>query len=397
MPSARCRLGMAAACRRAALLAGLLIGTASAEAEEIRVDLDLPGDPHVTGRIGPDGFAFEVALEGKLDKLEPAWIRIHTRQQGRWNTPKLDTGRYLTGQFDPGKPTEIRLKSTLVFDLESGERRYGQERDRVGREAQRLAQGKDKGARTAALWRLLRERIAAIRKENIEGRARLDGRAARTSPPLPRRAGDSEKVESLERILKRQCVWQNVADVLRSSGFPPPDAESGTGFNESRKFATEIHQAVQGIGAKPQFLRDSQKNALIKGHQYSFTATFVPKLSSAEADLLWKTAPAVRLADGLVRQARLEGSLDRRRGRTVQWWRVECNTPKRIEADMIKGGGDCFWRWIDGPKRDGRYIRVMLHNPGTRYRLKLTLRGATKGDAVIVYDGPLGAPTKGPF
>ena len=64
---------------------------------------------------------------------------------------------------------------------------------------------------------------------------------------------------------------------------------------------------------------------------------------------------------------------------------------------MTKGDGDCFWTWVEGPDAGTRYIRLLLHSPGTRYRLNLSLSGASKGEELTLFDGPLNAPVKGPF
>jgi hypothetical protein len=394
-----CNLQFAILFRRAVLvfaLACLLI--APLRGDEIRIDLDKPSDPHVKPRIDAAGFALHVERAGYLQKLEPTTIRIETKQKGRWIEPRLETGRYLKADFDAENPRQVRIESTLKFDLAAGERRFTQERDWTHKEANRRTGGKDGGQLTKARKQVLIERINAIRDENIKAGADKRGKATPHCPPLPRPvAGEFEKPEALERILKEQCLWPGVAEVIKATGFPPPEEQDHADFAASLGMAEEVRQAMMGNRGTLRYLKEGQFNALADGSRYEFSARFVPELPGAPIDLLWENAPAVRLADGVIKRAQLEGSLDRERGQTVQWWRVECETFPKLDAKMVRGDGDCFWTWVETPDAHSRYVRVLLHSPGTRYRLMLSLIGASKGEDVTLYDGPVNAPTKGPF
>ena len=189
-----------------------------------------------------------------------------------------------------------------------------------------------------------------------------------------------------------------MAQALKATGFPPPDdIEHSQEFAASQAMAEEIQKSLMGITINPRYLSTGQYQALSKGHHYQFSVRFVPELSNAPVDRLWKTAPGVRLSEGLVKRAQLEGSLDRQRGQTVEWWRVDCDAFPDIRAQMLKGDGDCFWTWVEGTQAGTRYIRVLLHSPGTRYKLNLTLSGATKGEELTLFDGPVNAPAQAPF
>jgi hypothetical protein len=365
-------------------------------AEDIRVNLDRRDDPHAVPRLEDRGFAIHVEAAGYLQKLEPTNIHIETQQKGRWGDPRVDAGRYLKAQFDAEKPENIRIETTLKFDLSAGERRYSQERDVIQREAQKRAGGKE-GAATKARTQLLLERIAAIREENIKAGADKRGKSTLHTPPLPRQALTFEKVDVLERLLKEQCAWQSVAEVFKATQFQPPDEHENPDFAASMLMAEEIRQAMMGNKLPPRYLSDSQYKALEQGSHYQFSARFIPEVSGVNVDTMWHGAPAVRLADGLVKRATLEGSLDRSRGQTVAWWRVESEAPNRLQLQLTKGDGDCFWTWVETPDSHVRYLRLLLHSPGTRYRMNLILSGASKGEEVTLYDGPVNAPTKAPF
>jgi hypothetical protein len=371
--------------------------TAAPRAEDIRVDLDNRGDSRVKPKVDAAGFSICVDAAGYLQKLEPTTIRIETQQKGQWVDPQLDAGRYLKTEFDSEKPQNVRIESTLKFDLAAGEQRFLKEREWVQREVEKRAGGKD-GAKTKARTQLLLERIAAIREENIKAGADKRGKGTLHSPPLPRQALNFEKPDVLERLLKEQCSWQSVAEVFKATQFQPPDEKDFPDFAASAVMAEEIRQAMMGIKFTPRHLTESQYKALEQGSHYQFTAQFIPEVPGATVDMLWKNAPAVRLADGVVKRATLEGSLDRTRGQTVAWWRVECDTPNRMQPpQMAKGDGDCFWTWVETPDEHVRYLRMLLHSPGTRYRMNLGLIGAAKGEEVTLYDGPLNAPAKAPF
>jgi hypothetical protein len=375
-----------------------LAPTNPSRAEEIRIDLEKRGESHVTPRVRPDGFSLDVRADGHPVKLEPTTIRIDTQQQGRWLDVQLDAGRYLRTQYDPERPTQIRIESTLKFDLNAGDQRFARERDAIQREAQTRAGGKDAAALARARQQLMMERIAAIRAENVKAGANPRGRTIRHAPPLPRAALEFDKPEAVERILREQCRWQGVAQVFQATGFPPPDEKEHPDFAASQTMAEEIQQAVLGIrGAGHKILSDNQQNAIVENSRYVFAARFVPAIPGAASDLLWKSAPAVRLQDALVRRARLEGTLDRERGRVVEWWRVESDEPQRIDAQLTMGDGDCFWTWVEGPDPEVRFVRLLLHSPATRYRLTVSLPEADRGEEVTLYDGPLGAPDKAPY
>lgn len=383
------------------LFFGAVVAVAmSLRAEDIRINLDQPGDARVKPRIDANGFAIRVEIDSHLQKSGPVAIHIDTQQTGRWRDATLEVGRYLTKQFDSEKPQELRLETTLKFDLAAGERRFTQERDAVNKKAhERTGGGRDKGALERAKKQLLLERIAAIRDENINAGADKRGKATRNAPALPRQALDFEKPEALENILRLQCRWQSVADVFKATAFAPPEEKEhpDLAFAAADAMAEEIQKALAGIKFTAKHLIDGQQRVLDDGGRYHFTADFVPTLADAPADMLWKAAPAVRIADGFVKRAQLEGSLDRERGPGVEWWRVECDTFPKLDAKMIRGDGDCFWTWVEGPRPHERFVRVLLHSPGTRYRLNLQLSGAAKGEELLVYDGPVNAPAKGPF
>jgi hypothetical protein len=366
-------------------------------AEEITIDLDRREDARVKARVDDEGFAIHVDAYGHLHKLEPTTIRIVTQQKGRWADARLEAGRYLKTQFDPEKPQNIRIETTLVFDLAAGDRRFSQERDAIQREVQKRVAGKEAAAIKAKAEVLL-ERIAAIREENINAGADKRGKTTLHTPPLPRQALNFEKVDVLERLLKEQCSWQSVAEVFKATQFQPPDERENNDFGASLAMAEEIRQAMMGNkGITPRYLSESQFKALETGSQYQFKTRFVPEISGEVQDTLWRNAPALRLADGLVRRAALEGSLDRSRGQTVAWWRVESDAPNRIQQQLDKGDGDCFWTWVETPQSQVRYLRILLHSRGTRYRMNLNLTGAAKGEELTLYDGPAGAPAKAPF
>ncbi len=365
-------------------------------AEDIRVDLDKRDDPHVKSRIDATGFAIQVEVEGYLQKLEPKVIRLETQQKGRWIDPKLVAGRYLKTDFDSKKPETMTIETTLKFDLEAGERRFAQEREAVQREAQKRTGGKD-GAVAKARTQLLLERIAALREENIKAGAAKHGKATLHAPPLPRQALNFEKPDAIERLLKEQCCWQSVAEVFKATAFSPPDEKEFPDFAASLVMAEEIRQAMMGIRFTPRYLSESQYKALEQGSHFVFASRFVPELSDSTTDTLWRNAPAVRLADGLVKRAALEGGLNRERGSVVAWWRVACETPNQIQPQMAKGDGDCFWTWVETPDAHVRYLRFLLHSPETRYRMNLSLIGAAKGEELTLYDGPFDPPAKGPF
>ncbi len=378
------------------LCATLSVGSRAA-ADDIRIDLEKRDDARVIARIDAGGFAIHVDAEGHLPKPEPTMLLIQTQQKGRWTDVNLETGRYLKPDWDPADPRQVRLESTLQFDFDAGEKRYVVERDWIQKEAQRRVGGKDATATNRARQQLLLERIAAIRDENIKAGADRRGKATLHAPPLPRVALNYEKPDALERLLKEQCYWQSVAEVFKATGFPPPDDREFPDFAASATMANEILQALAGIKVSARHLNEGQFNALAAGNRYRLTARFIPEVPTAPIDTLWRAAPAVRLADGLVKRATLEGGLDRNRGQVVQWWRIECETPKKIQPQMIKGDGDCFWTWVASPDEHVQYLRLLLHSPGTRYRMSLNLSTATKGEEVTLFDGPFNPPAKAPF
>jgi hypothetical protein len=383
------------------VFAVVLICTAGGlRAEDIRINLDDRNDSRVNPKIDAAGFSIYAEASGYLQKLEPTTIRIETQQKGQWVDPQLEAGRYLKTDFDAEKPQLIHIETTLRFDLAAGEQRFSKEREWIQREVEKRTGGKDGGAKIKARTQLLLERIDAIRKENIEAGADKRGKGTLHSPPLPRVALNYEKPDALERLLKEQCYWQPVAEVFKATQFQPPESDDRDhpDFAASAVMADEIRQAMMGIKFAPRHLSDSQYKALEQGSHYSFTAQFIPEIPGSTVDMLWKNAPAVRLADGVVKRATLEGSLDRARGQTVAWWRVECDTPNRMQPpQMAKGDGDCFWTWVETPDEHVRYLRMLLHSPGTRYRMNLGLIGSAKGEEVTLYDGPLNAPAKAPF
>src|SRR5262245_27463477 len=107
----------AGGCRMAITSLVLTLILAPPVSDEIRVDLDRRDDAHVKARLDGAGYAIVVEVDGYLQKLEPATIRMETQQKGSWGEPRLDIGRYLKTQFDPEKPQEVRIETTLVFDL----------------------------------------------------------------------------------------------------------------------------------------------------------------------------------------------------------------------------------------------------------------------------------------
>jgi hypothetical protein len=365
--------------------------------EDIRIDLTRRDDPHAVYRLDDAGFVIVAEVDGYLQKMEPTTIRIETQQKGRWEGASVDAGRYLKTDFDTNKPENVRIETTLKFDMGAGERRFSQERDLVQRETQKRAGGKE-GAAAKARTQVLLERIAAIREENIKSGADKRGKGTLHSPPLPRQALNFEKVDALERLLKEQCYWQSVAEVFKATQFQPPSEErDNADFSASMVMAEEMRQAMMGNKFTPRYLSDSQYKALEQGSHYRFSARFIPEASAANSDALWRNAAAVRLADGVLKRASLEGSLDRARGVTVAWWRVESDSFNRVQVQMNKGDGDCFWNWVETPDAHVRYLRLLLHSSGTRYRVNLGIAGATKGEEVTLYDGPVNAPTKAPF
>jgi hypothetical protein len=365
-------------------------------AEEIRVDLDRRDAAHARSRIDGSGFAIHVQVEGYLQKLEPATIRLTTQQKGEWLEARLNAGRYLKTQFDPEKPQQIVVESTLVFDLTAGDRRFSQERDAIQREVQQRVAGKE-AALAKARTEVFMERIAAIRDENIKAGADKRGKSALHTPPLPRQPLNFEKTDQLERLLKEQCSWQTVAEVFKATQFQPPSERDNDDFAAAMVMAEEIRKAMMGIKFTPRYLSESQYRALESGSRYEFAVRFVPALADTAQDMLWKSAPALRLTDGVVKRASLEGTLDRARGQTVAWWRVESETPHLVQPQMAKGDGDCFWTWVETPESDVRYLRILLHSPGTRYRMNLALQGVSKGEEVTLYDGPVTAPHQAPY
>jgi hypothetical protein len=361
---------------------------APAAAEDIVIDLDRRQDSHVRARVDESGFAIHVEAGGYLQKLEPTTIRIVTQQKGSWLDPRLEVGRYLKTQFDPERPQNIRIETTLVFDLAAGERRFLQERDAIQREVQKRVAGKEGAVVIKARTEVLLERIAAIRQENITAGADKRGKSTLHAPPLPRQALNFEKVDALERLLKEQCSWRAVAEVFQATQFQPPGERENADFAASMAMAEEIRQAMMGNKVTPRYLSESQYKMLESGSHYQFNARFLPEIPGATQDTLWRNAPALRLADGLVKRATLGGTLDRTRGQTVAWWRVESDAPNRIQQQMTQGDGDCFWTWVDTPESHVRYLRILLHSPATRYRMNLNLAGAAKGEELTLYDGP---------
>jgi hypothetical protein len=373
----------------------LVLLSAPAAAEDMRIDLERRDDARVTYRLDESGFAIVVEVEGNLQKLEPASIHIATQQKGRWEGAQLDVGRYLKAEFDADKPQVARVETTLKFDLGEGERRFSQERDLVQREILRRAGSKEDSPK--ARNQILLERISAIRDENISAGADKRGKTGLHTPPLPRQALNFEKTDALERLLKDQCSWKSVADVFKATQFQPPDERDSSDFSASATMAEEIRQAMMGIKFSPRYLSDSQYRTLEQGSHYRLTARFIPEVAGIKTDGLWRNAPALRLADGVVKRATLEGSLDRARGIPVAWWKVESESPTRVQVQMTKGDGDCFWNWVETPNNQVRYLRLLLHSPGTRYRVSLSISGAAKGEEVMLYDGPVNAPVKAPF
>jgi hypothetical protein len=365
-------------------------------AEDIRINLDQRDDSRVVPRLDASGFAIHIDASGHLQKLEPTTILIETQQRGRWVDPRFESGRYLKAQFDPEKPEKVRVETTLKFDLGAGDRRFSQERDAVQRETQKRAGGKE-GTVPKVRTQVLLERINAIRDENIQAGADKRGKSTLHTPPLPRTAMNFDKPENLERILKDQCAWQSVAEVFKATQFQPPEDRDNPDFSAAMVMAEEIRQAMMGNKVTLRYLSDSQYKALEQGNRYSFTARFIPEIPNAATDTLWRSAPGVRLADGVIKRASLEGSLDRARGQTVAWWRVESEAPNRIQPQMNNGDGDCFWTWVETPDNHVRYLRLLLHSPGVRYRMTLSLPASSKGEEVRLYDGPLGTTTKAPY
>jgi hypothetical protein len=423
----------------------------AARGDEIRIDMDKPGvikdgvpqaeletdigivwprprDPSLPApkdepagakvRVRPqirDGeFSVLVHVSGNLQKLQPTTIPIETGQPGRWVDAKLEAGHYLKSEFQPDNPTASRIESVLKIDPAAGERRFNQERDAIQKQVQRQAGGRDAKAQAATRKRLMLERIAVIRDENIKAGADRRGKATSQAPVLPRQSYDFEKPDAVERLLREECAWQSVADVFRETGLAPPDEKQHPDFAVAATMAGEIYQALMGVkveskveavkpaGGKPEnrlaqrFLTDVQSNRLADGNHFELTARFIPE-PAGRPDRLWKLAPAVRLHDGVIKRVQLEGGLDRDRGQSVAWWRVECETPKKLGLELPKGGGDCFWTWVATDDDHVRYLRLLLHSPTTRYRANLSLGGATKGAELMLYDGPFAAPTKGPF
>ena len=115
-------------------------------AEDIRIDLDRRDDPRATARLDGTSFVIDIDAEGFLQKLDPATIRSDTQQKGAGERAKLEAGRYLTTQFDAEKPQNVRIETTLKFDLGAGERRFSQERDMIQREVQKRAGGQEGAA-----------------------------------------------------------------------------------------------------------------------------------------------------------------------------------------------------------------------------------------------------------
>jgi hypothetical protein len=359
-------------------------------------------------------FSVLVHVSGNLQKLQPTTIAIDTQQKGRWADATFDVGRYLKAEFKPDSPTASRVDSVLKIDPAAGERRFNQERDAIQKQVQRQAGGRDAKAQTALRKQLMIERIAAIRAENIEAGADRRGKATSQAPVLPRPPYDFEKPDVVERLLREECAWQSVADVFRETGLAPPDEKQHPEFGVAAAMAGEIYQALMGVrveskveavkpaGGKPdsrlaqRLLTDTQNNALADGNHFELTARFTPEPAGGP-DRLWKLAPSVRLHDGVIKRVQLEGGLDRERGPSVAWWRVECDTPKKLDLELPKGGGDCFWTWVATDDEHVRYLRLLLHSPTTRYRANLSLNSATKGADVTLYDGPFAAPAKGPF
>jgi hypothetical protein len=365
-------------------------------ADDVRIHLENRDDSRVKPRIDAAGFAFHLDATGYLQKLAPTTIRVETQQKGRWTDVNLDTGRYLKADWNPDDPTQVSIESTMKIDLEAGERRFATERDWIQKEVQKRVGGRDNAPANRSRQQLLLERINAMREENIRAGADKRGKSNGHMPPLPRTGLNFEKPDTLEKLLKEQCYWECVAEVFKSTGFPPPD-EKDADFAASYVMATEIQQALMGIKGSPRYLNEGQYNALAAGNRYHLTGRFIPELPAAPSDTRWKTAPAVRLADGLVKRATLEGGLDRTRGQVVAWWRVECDSPKKIDPKMAKGDGDCFWTWVETPDENVQYVRLLLHSPNTRYRLVLSLTTATKGEELTLYDGPFNPPAKAPF
>jgi hypothetical protein len=347
-------------------------------------------------QVSSDGFAIQLQIRGRLQNLQPSTIQLQTQQKGRWREPKLESGRYVRCKFDVADPRRVDLESTLDWNLDAGDERVRQEIARVQKELQRRTTGKERAAQGRIHVALLLEHILAVRAENVEAGADPTGKPTRTHPPLPRPAGETETPKALERVLQDQCRWQSVAAVYRATGFSPPTEKERADFISAALLAEEIDKAVKGQKGPWRALSESQYTALSGGVEYTLTASFVPEADSAPIDLQWRTAPAVRLADGAIARARLEGTLDRDKGRTVAWWRVDCDTHQKIQAEMTAGEGDCFWTWVHGPNAGERYIRVLLHSAGARYRLNLSLGGA-RGEEVTLYDAPGKVRTSRPF
>jgi hypothetical protein len=364
--------------------------------EQIRIQLEHANDARVKPRISASRFTIDIEVEGHVQKLEPTTIVIETQQKGRWADADLDAGRHLKVNFDNERPDKVRIETTLAFDLSEGERRFSQERDAILKAVSDRTDTQEGERYAKARAQLLLERIAAIREENIQAGADRHGRPTLHAPPLPRQALNFEKPEVLERLLKEQCSWKSVAQVFKLTGFALPEEKGRSDFAAAQTMAEEIRQAIMGNKITPRILSEGQFRALEQGSRYRLTARFIPELQGGP-DTLWKLAPAVRLADDLIKRAALEGSLSRERNQVVAWWRVECDAPKRIQSQMVKGGGDCFWTWVETPDEHVRYLRVLLHSPQTRYRMNLSLAGASKGEELTLYDGPVTAPASGPL